>query len=289
MRRQTVGALALTFTLAALPALAQKPGAEGGGGGGTQSAGARGGEGAGGRSTGPVGGGGGGGGGDPPAAARWVPPPSHLLRRRPECPACRRHLRRLPVHRLETPHPLTRRIAIGAHRVRGVAASRAAVANPAATAARVTAPFLADRADRAARTDGANSSGRTNGSSVDVERERKLAGSVGAATACGAAYSRPRDGRVVTGQAVERTPGSRPIIIAPGYSYYPYYYPYGYGYGLGFGLGYLYYDPFGTGGYGYDRTATAAGTATAAAAVTSPTELVAATPLRPPWTVDRCA
>jgi len=60
---------------------------------------------------------------------------------------------------------------------------------------------------------------------------------------------------VVTGQAVDRTPGSRPIIVAPGYSYYPYYYPYGYGYGLGFGLGYLYYDPFGYGsayGYGYD-------------------------------------
>ena len=69
------------------------------------------------------------------------------------------------------------------------------------------------------------------------------------------AYSRPRDGRVVTGHVTERQPGS-PIYVVPGYPYYYYpygYYPYGFwgaGYGYGLGLGYLYYDPFGYGGYG---------------------------------------
>jgi hypothetical protein len=76
-------------------------------------------------------------------------------------------------------------------------------------------------------------------------------------------YSRPRDGRPVTGQAQERTgvPGGGYIPIRPSYPYYPYY---GYGryywpsYGYGFGLGFYYdpfwYDPFyygGGGGYGY--------------------------------------
>ena len=79
------------------------------------------------------------------------------------------------------------------------------------------------------------------------------------------AYSRPRDGRPVTGQAVERSTypgggGGYPIYGNPGYGYpgygYPYY-PYDpfYGYGYGpwyggyvFGLGYF-YDPFGYYGY----------------------------------------
>jgi hypothetical protein len=72
-------------------------------------------------------------------------------------------------------------------------------------------------------------------------------------------YSRPRDGRQVTGTAVDRQ--------VPPYGggitniYYPYYYPYGYGSywwpGYGFGLSYYYdpfwYDPFYSfsGGYGY--------------------------------------
>ena len=77
------------------------------------------------------------------------------------------------------------------------------------------------------------------------------------------AYSRPRDGRPVTGEAVVRptVPGggipNPPAIIYYPYPYYdPYYgggYGYGYGYGpwyagYGFGLGYF-YDPFGYYGY----------------------------------------
>jgi hypothetical protein len=65
-------------------------------------------------------------------------------------------------------------------------------------------------------------------------------------------YSRPRDGRPVTGVAVDRVGvpggGGSNVIV-----YYPYY-PYGYwGLGYGYGLGYLYYDPFyyGSWGYGY--------------------------------------
>jgi hypothetical protein len=68
-------------------------------------------------------------------------------------------------------------------------------------------------------------------------------------------YSRPRDGRTVTGEAIDRRTlpaGSTNIFF---YSR-PYYTPYGFwGPGFGFGLGYLYYDPFwygsGWGGYGY--------------------------------------
>ncbi len=64
------------------------------------------------------------------------------------------------------------------------------------------------------------------------------------------AYSRPRDGRPVTGQAVER--GSVYPGNGGGVTYYPghYYYPYGFwGSGYGYGLGFLYYDPFWYGGY----------------------------------------
>jgi PEGA domain len=68
-------------------------------------------------------------------------------------------------------------------------------------------------------------------------------------------YARPRDGRPVTGQAVERgtVHGGNGNIYYPYYPYYPgsYYYPYGYWGSYGFGLGYLYYDPFWSGGYGY--------------------------------------
>jgi hypothetical protein len=67
-------------------------------------------------------------------------------------------------------------------------------------------------------------------------------------------YSRPRDGRPVTGQAAER--GSVPgggggYPIYPVYPSYPYY-PWGFwGPGYGYGLGYLYYDPFWYGGFGF--------------------------------------
>jgi hypothetical protein len=73
------------------------------------------------------------------------------------------------------------------------------------------------------------------------------------------AYSRPRDGRPVTGTAVDRRPGSSgggggssPIYYYPSYPFYGssrYYYP-GYGFGLGF-YDFGWYDPsFYAGTYG---------------------------------------
>jgi hypothetical protein len=70
-------------------------------------------------------------------------------------------------------------------------------------------------------------------------------------------YSRPRDGRPVTGTAVDRV-GPRPDPNARGYGYYTPSYRYGYGrsywpgyYGLGFGFYDPYwYDPFLYGGFG---------------------------------------
>ncbi|MQA31917.1 MAG: PEGA domain-containing protein [Luteitalea sp.] len=67
-------------------------------------------------------------------------------------------------------------------------------------------------------------------------------------------YSRPRDGRNATGEAVERRPGSGGggTIIVPG-GYGRGYYPWGWG-GLGFGgYGYYggFYDPWGYDAYGY--------------------------------------
>jgi PEGA domain len=97
---------------------------------------------------------------------------------------------------------------------------------------------------------GGNSGGRTTASSSTATAAARSEDSSAPQRRAVPAYSRPRDGRVVTGQAVERTAG-RPIYV-PGNSYYYYpYYPYYWGSGLGFGLGYLYYDPFFNGGFGY--------------------------------------
>jgi hypothetical protein len=64
------------------------------------------------------------------------------------------------------------------------------------------------------------------------------------------AYSRPRDGRPVSGDAVARR--GYPVPPINNIYYYPYYYPYGFwGPGYGYGLGYLYYDPFYFGSFGY--------------------------------------
>jgi PEGA domain len=65
------------------------------------------------------------------------------------------------------------------------------------------------------------------------------------------AYSRPRDGRPVTGVAVDRGSVSPPNGGGGGVIYYPYY-PWGFwGPGYSYGLGYLFYDPWYGGGYGY--------------------------------------
>jgi PEGA domain len=67
-------------------------------------------------------------------------------------------------------------------------------------------------------------------------------------------YSRPREGRPVTGTAVERgtvpppSGGGGNIIIYPSYPYYPWGF---WGPGYSYGLGYLFYDPWYGGGYGY--------------------------------------
>jgi hypothetical protein len=74
------------------------------------------------------------------------------------------------------------------------------------------------------------------------------------------AYSRPRDGRTVTGRVAERTTPIPDRRGRGGYYYSPY--PYGYYYdpygyygsywypGYALGMGYFYYDPFWYGGYG---------------------------------------
>lgn len=69
------------------------------------------------------------------------------------------------------------------------------------------------------------------------------------------AYSRPRDGRPVTGMAVDRGTVAPPPggggIHYPYYPYYPYY-PWGFwGPGYGYGLGYLFYDPWYGSGFGF--------------------------------------
>lgn len=79
------------------------------------------------------------------------------------------------------------------------------------------------------------------------------------------AYSRPRDGRTPTGSAVERRSplpgrgdGYYPSVIYDPYysSYYGYRngprYSYWSPFGYGYGLGYFSYDPYLSGGYGYD-------------------------------------
>jgi len=94
------------------------------------------------------------------------------------------------------------------------------------------------------RSGGSTASGRSASSGSDDSGPSRRAVPV---------YSRPRDGRPITGEVVER--GTVPPAGGGGggiyYPYYPYY-PWGFwGPGYGYGLGYLYYDPFFGGGYGY--------------------------------------
>ena len=65
------------------------------------------------------------------------------------------------------------------------------------------------------------------------------------------AYSRPRNGRPISGEAVNRGTVGVGVGNDIFYIYRPYYYPYGFwGSNYGYGLGYLYFDPFWYGGYG---------------------------------------
>jgi hypothetical protein len=99
----------------------------------------------------------------------------------------------------------------------------------------------------------------TSSSSGDRDRDRDRAAPSPRDRAV-PAYSRPRDGRPVTGRAGERVTPIPDRRGRDGYYYSPY--PYGYyhdpyGYygsywypGYAFGLGYFYYDPFWYGNYG---------------------------------------
>lgn len=100
---------------------------------------------------------------------------------------------------------------------------------------------------------GSTSSG---GSSGGTATTRSSGGSTGSGTAGGGtrsdgsgdtSYSRPRNGRPASGQAVERPSGGNgPIVIPPG-GYWGGYYPWGWG-GLGFAGYYGFYDPWWYGG-----------------------------------------
>ena len=192
--------------------------------------------------------------GHPPAAVRWVPPPSHLLRRRPECPACRRHLRRLQP--LRSSHPRILRIAARTRRARDAAA-----ANRAAAAAKVTALFLEDRANPVDRT-GRQFGWADQRIAVDVERQRGVAGFLGAPAAGGPDPTAARVTAVLS--PVRRSSARRAarpdrrwagdITVLSRLPLYGYWRPYGLGLGLDISttirFGYGGYGSYG-GGYGY--------------------------------------
>jgi hypothetical protein len=234
MTRQklAIGAVALGFTLSALPVWAQRPGGEGGRPGGGESSGSAvsrpsgGGSGGGGES---VGSGGGGGssssssGGSSTEAPSYAPAPSRAEASRERAPQ----------------HPSAQRRGGGDRPRSGEATGRAVPRGTASGGGEATSS-----------SSGSGDRGRDRATSP---RDRAVP-----------AYSRPRDGRTVTGRITDR---NTPIPDRDGrggyyYSPYPYGYyndPYGYygsywypGYSLG--LGYFYYDPFwygSYGGYGY--------------------------------------
>jgi hypothetical protein len=145
------------------------------------------------------------------------------------------------------------------------------------------APIRPEQYNRAEAGDQRRSNGATSGRAVP-RNEGSAAGSPNATSATSGSgpsrdrsstavpeYSRPRDGRNVTGQAVPRTGsvpdgdhnhGSGYYPYYPGYIYDPYYsyyynpfystrYGYWAPYGYGYGLGYFSYDPFLFGAFGY--------------------------------------
>ena len=145
------------------------------------------------------------------------------------------------------------------------------------------APVRPEQSNRAEAADQRRSNGATSGRAVP-RNEGSAAGSPSSTSASSGsdgrsrdrsstavpAYSRPRDGRNATGQAVPRTgavPGDDHFHggyypYYPGYIYDPYYsyyydpfystrYGYWAPYGYGYGLGYFSYDPFLFGALGY--------------------------------------
>jgi hypothetical protein len=97
-------------------------------------------------------------------------------------------------------------------------------------------------------------SARTRGSSGG-DNERATSGRSGRDGSSVPPYSRPREGRTATGEAVERRAGSGggSTVIITDPRYYGGFYPWGWG-GLGFGSYYGggYYDPYGYDPYGFD-------------------------------------
>jgi hypothetical protein len=91
-------------------------------------------------------------------------------------------------------------------------------------------------------------SGRSGGGGQARPRSGSASGNRGDAPTTVPPYSRPREGRSSTGEAVERRPGEggigNPPIVIDGGGYYGGFYPWGWG-GLGFG-GYYgsFYDPW---------------------------------------------
>jgi PEGA domain len=97
-------------------------------------------------------------------------------------------------------------------------------------------------------------SARTRGSSGG-DNDRATSGRSGRDGSSVPPYSRPREGRTATGEAVERRAGSGggSTVIITDPRYYGGFYPWGWG-GLGFGSYYGggYYDPYGYDPYGFD-------------------------------------
>jgi len=228
-----IGAVAATFALSVLPASAQRPGGGGEGGGGGERPSSGGGGGGAGPSN--VGGGGGGGGSSSSGGGGGSSSSSGGGYSAPSHPS-------------DSPSRGNARTG-GAPERRGGGSDRA-----------VTRGSGSSRGDSPRGTARVESSG--GGSSASSDRSS-------AADRAVPAYSRPREGRPVTGTAVDR---QTPIRNGRNDVYYPYYSRY-YWPGYGFGLGYYsydplwfdpYYDPYyggggggyygGGGGYGYSRT-----------------------------------
>ena len=201
-----VGATAIAFVLSALPASAQRPGGGGGGGGG-------GGERAGGGSSGGGGGDRGGGGGGSVGGGGGGSSTSSSS----------------PSSGGGSSYAAPSRPSEGGSR----GGSRTSGAPERRSGDRAVSRGAGNREEsRGVARVGSASAGSGNADRVTPPSDRAVP-----------TYSRPREGRTVTGSAVDRT---HPPIRGNDYRYYPYYSGYSRYYwpGYGFGLGYYSYDPF---------------------------------------------